>query len=68
VGYVEQPGSVYFNTGRNGTFHEVRWNDGKGTVYGMAFADFNRDGWPDIVAARSDAPNAIWYSTKPTAH
>ena len=64
VGYVETPGSVYYNTGPH-TFHEVRWNDGKGTVYGLAFADFNGDGWPDIVAARSDAPNAIWFSTEP---
>jgi hypothetical protein len=38
--------------------------DGKGVVYGLAFADFDGDGWPDIVAARSDAPNAIWFSTK----
>ncbi len=37
----------------------------KGTVYGPAFADFDGDGWPDIVAARFDAPNAIWFSTKP---
>ncbi|MES2219366.1 MAG: VCBS repeat-containing protein [Acidobacteriota bacterium] len=44
---------------------EVRWNDGKGTVYEMAFDDFNGDGWPDIVAARSDAPDAIWFSTVP---
>lgn len=35
-----------------------------GTVYGFAFADFDNDGWTDIVAARSDAPNAIWFSTK----
>jgi hypothetical protein len=67
VGYVELPGSVYFNTGRGRTFREVRWNDGKGTVYGLAFADFNGDGWPDIVAARSDAPNAIWFSTQRAA-
>jgi hypothetical protein len=67
VGYVEMPGSVYFNIGHGRAFHEVRWNDGKGTVYGLAFADFNGDGWPDIVAARSDAPNAIWFSTKPAA-
>jgi hypothetical protein len=65
VGYVEQPGSVYFNTGHGRTFHEIRWNDGKGTVYGTAFADFDGDGWPDIAAARSDAPNGIWFSTKP---
>jgi hypothetical protein len=65
VGYVEQPGSVFFNTGHGRTFHEVHWNDGKGTVYDTAFADFDGDGWPDIVAARSDAPNAIWFSTKP---
>jgi hypothetical protein len=65
VGYVEMPGSVYFNTGQGRTFREVPWNDGKGTVYGLAFADFDGDGWPDIVTARSDAPNAIWFSTKP---
>lgn len=63
VGYVESPGSVYFNDGRGDTFHEVLWNDGKGVVYGLAFGDLNRDGWPDIVAARSDAPNGIWFST-----
>lgn len=65
VGYVEQPGSVYFNLRQGRTFHEIRWNDGKGTVYGLAFADFDGDGWPDIVAARSDAPNGIWFNTKP---
>ena len=43
---------------------EIPWNDGKGTVYGLAFGDFDGDGWPDIVAARSDAPNSIWFSTK----
>lgn len=65
VGYVELPGSIYLNGGPGGAFTEVRWNDGKGTVYGMAFADFDGDGWPDIVAARSDARNGIWFSTKP---
>jgi len=64
VGYVEVPGSVYFNAGKGRSFSEIRWNDGKGTVYGLAFADFDRDGWPDIVAARTDAPNAIWFNTK----
>jgi len=67
VGWVQQPGSVYYNTGHGHSFHEVPWNDGKGVVYGMSFADFNGDGWPDIVAARSDAPNGIWFSTPPVA-
>jgi hypothetical protein len=58
-------GSVCFNTASH-NFHEVRWNDGKGTVHGLAFADFNGDGWSDIVPARSDAPNALWFSTEPT--
>lgn len=60
VGYVESPGSVYFN---GDSFREVLWNDGKGVVYGMDFADLDGDGWPDIAAARSAAPNAIWFST-----
>lgn len=68
VGYVELPGSVYFNDGKGRAFREVRWNDGKGVVYGMAFSDLDGDGWPDIVAARSDAPNAIWFSAKADEH
>ncbi|HKN82924.1 MAG TPA: VCBS repeat-containing protein, partial [Pyrinomonadaceae bacterium] len=63
VGYIELPGSVYFNDGQGQSFHEMNWTDGKGVVYSMAFADLDRDGWPDIVAARSDAPNGIWFST-----
>jgi hypothetical protein len=67
VGWVNRPGSVYYNSGQGRGFHEVPWNDGEGVVYGMAFADFNGDGWPDIVAARSDAPNGIWFSTSPVS-
>jgi hypothetical protein len=67
VGYVELPGSVYCNTRHGRRFHEIPWNDGKGTVYGLAFAEFDGDGWPDVVAARSGAPNGNWFSTKPTA-
>src|SRR5207244_3499096 len=46
VGYVQLPGSVYFNLGQGRTFQEVRWNDGKGVVYGIAFGDFDRDPSP----------------------
>lgn len=65
VGFVESPGAVYFNEGKGRTFQEVPWNDGKGVVYGMVFSDVDGDGWPDIIAARSDAPNAIWFGNKP---
>ena len=39
--------------GEGRTFHQVPWNDGQGVAYEMAFGDFDRDGWLDIVAARS---------------
>jgi hypothetical protein len=65
VGHVKLPGSIYYNEGKGRAFREIGWNDGKGVVYGMVFADVNGDTWPDIIAARSDAPNAIWYSGKP---
>lgn len=65
VGWVEKPGSVYYNLGNGREYHEIAWNDGKGVVYEIACGDLDRDGWPDIAAARSDAPNAIWFSTKP---
>jgi hypothetical protein len=42
-------------------FVTASWNDGKGAVYGVAIGDLDGDGWPDIAAARSDAPNGIWF-------
>ena len=53
------------NNGSGINFREIRWNDGKGDVYGVAIGDLDGDGWPDIVSARSDAPNAVWFNTKP---
>lgn len=41
----------------------VNFGDNKGTVYGFAIADVNRDGLPDIAVARSDAPNAIYFAS-----
>ncbi|MFM7751938.1 MAG: FG-GAP repeat domain-containing protein, partial [Opitutaceae bacterium] len=67
VGRQEAPGSVFFNRGgaRGFEFTEAAWGDGQGAVYGLAVGDLNGDGWPDIVAARSDAPNAVWFSRPP---
>lgn len=64
VGAGEGPGTIYFNTSR-GTqlaFEQIRWNDGKGVVYGVAIGDLDGDTWPDLAVARSDAPNAIWFN------
>lgn len=67
VGRQEAPGSLFFNRSSGKTLHfdESSWNDGQGTVYGLALGDLNGDAWPDIVAARSEAPNAIWFSQPP---
>ena len=64
AGNYQAPGSVFFNrsNGKQLDFTAVKWGDGKGAVYGLAIGDLDGDGWPDIAAARSDAPNAIWFS------
>ncbi len=64
VGRQEARGTVFFNLGggRVPRFRDTPWNDGKGSVYGVAIGDLDADGWPDIVAARSDAPNAVWFN------
>ena len=64
VGRRDALGSVFFNQSsvKKFAFEEATWGDGQGTVYGLALGDLDGDGWPDIVAARSEAPNAIWFS------
>ena len=64
VGRQEARGSVFFNqsSAKKFTFEEVAWGDGKGSVYGLALGDLDGDGWPDIAAARTEAPNGVWFS------
>ena len=64
VGRQEARGTIFFNhsSRQELRFEEAGWNDGKGSVYGLAVGDLDGDGWEDIVAARSEAPNAIWFN------
>ncbi len=68
VGAAEGRGTIYFNQSRGAQLHfdSIRWNDGRGSVYGIAIGDLDGDSWPDLAVARSDAPNAVWFSTPAT--
>jgi hypothetical protein len=61
VGHVEAPSTVFFNDGTGRNFKSISFGDSKGTVYGFAVGDFNEDGIPDIAAARSDAPDILYF-------
>jgi hypothetical protein len=39
----------------------VTFGDNKGAVYGFAIGDLDGDGLQDIAAARSDAPNVVYF-------
>ena len=67
VGRQAARGSVFFNQSSPQKLHftDTAWGDGQGAVYGVALGDLDGDGWPDIVAARSEAPNGIWFSGAP---
>lgn len=64
VGNELAPGLIFFNQGQGKRlqFVTTAWNDGLGSVYAVAVGDLDGDGWPDIAAARSDAPNGVWFN------
>ena len=64
VGNDQLPGVILFNqgNGRALRFVTIQWNDGLGSVYAIGIGDLDGDGWPDIVAARSEARNALWFN------
>jgi len=57
---------VLFNDGAGRHFAPVQFGDNKGTVYGFAFGDLNKDGFPDIAVARSGAPNVVYFGALPS--
>jgi len=61
TGFVESPSIVFYNEGNNKSFKQIAFGDSNGTVYGFAIADFNKDGIPDIAAARSEATNILYF-------
>jgi hypothetical protein len=42
----------------------ISFGDSKGTVYGFAVGDFDKDGKLDIAVARSDASNILYFGGK----
>jgi len=63
VGYTSTRPMVFFNDGP-GQFTPVAFGDAAGTPYGFAVADLDNDGVRDIVVARSDAPNIIYFGAR----
>lgn len=61
VGGVLEPSTVFINDGSGRTFTPITFGDGQGAVYGLSVQDLDGDGRPDIAAARSGAPNVIYF-------
>ena len=64
VGYVDSKTTAFFNDGNGVKFTAVKFGDGKGSVYGMALGDINKDGFLDIGVACTDASNVLYISQK----
>ena len=61
VGNVEAPSTIFFNDGSGRHFTTVHLGDNKGTAYGFAIADLDRNGLPDIAVGRSDATSMVYF-------
>jgi hypothetical protein len=64
--YDPQIGSLYKNLG-HGKFKDISqaWGlDAKGKCLGVAFADVNNDGWPDLFLANDEMPGDLFINEK----
>ncbi len=60
VGYTGGRPMVFFNDAP-GRFTPLTYGDSHGVAYGFATGDLDQDGLLDIVVARSDAPNVVYF-------
>jgi enediyne biosynthesis protein E4 len=62
------PNLVYRNDG-NGTFSDVSIESGIGSLrgngLGVVIADYDDDGWPDVLVANDSVPNFLFHRTGP---
>jgi hypothetical protein len=65
--YEPLPNTLYRNNG-DGTFTDVSREMGilphSGKGMGVAFADFDHDGWMDVFVANDNAPNLLFHNIK----
>jgi len=58
---------LYHNNG-DGTFSDVSATSGigkfKGKALGVAFADYDEDGWPDVFVANDSVPNFLFHNKR----
>src|SRR5262249_14399427 len=70
--FTGQVTRLYRNCGRPGAANAVRFEEvtaaagiaGGGPGLGVLCADFNGDGWPDILVANDGKPNHLWINQK----
>ena len=61
---MEANSALYLNDGTGRTFSAVLFGDNKGTAYGFAIGDVDKDGRPDIGVARSEATNVLYFGAR----
>jgi hypothetical protein len=62
IGNASGAAGVLFNDGTGRSFRAVSFGDGEGQLYGLAVADLDGDGPPDLAAAVSGAPSRVYFS------